>query len=90
MPTLRQLKALSLIAQTGSFTKAAERLFITQSAVSALIRELEDEAGTPLIIRGRALRLTDAGQHIQRAGKRAQHEVDRALHEVQGPYKWTE
>ncbi|MGE3488322.1 MAG: LysR substrate-binding domain-containing protein, partial [Nitrospira sp.] len=42
------------------------------------------------IIRGRALRLTDAGQHIQRAGKRAQHEVDRALHEVQGPYKWTE
>ncbi|WP_288252110.1 LysR family transcriptional regulator, partial [uncultured Hydrogenophaga sp.] len=37
MPTLRQLKALALIGQTGSFTRAAEKLFITQSAVSSLI-----------------------------------------------------
>lgn len=90
MPTLRHLKALSLIAQTGSFTKAAERLFITQSAVSALIRDLEEELGMPLIVRGRSLRLTEAGEHIQRAGSRAQQEVDRALQEVRGSRKWTE
>jgi DNA-binding transcriptional LysR family regulator len=90
MATLRQLKALSLIAHTGSFTKAAERLFITQSAVSALIRELEAEVGTPLIVRGRSLRLTEAGEHVQRAGARAQQEVDRALQEVRGSGKWTE
>jgi len=90
MPTLRQLKALSLIAQTGSFTKAAERLFITQSAVSALIRELEAETGKQLIVRGRSLRLTEAGEHLQRAGSRAQQEVDRAFREVQGGGEWTE
>ena len=90
MPTLRQLKALSLIAHTGSFTKAAERLFITQSAVSALVRELELEVGMPLIVRGRSLRLSDAGEHVQRAGARAQQEVDRALQEVRGAGKWTQ
>lgn len=90
MPTLRQLKALSLIAQTGSFTKAAERLFVTQSAVSALIRDLEEEIGAPLILRGRMLRLTEAGEHIQRAGARAQQEVDRALVEVRSGGPWAD
>lgn len=90
MPTLRQLKALSLIAQTASFTQAAERLFITQSAVSALIRGLEVEVGHQLIIRGRALRLTSVGEHIERASQRAQYEIDRALQEVRGDHQWTE
>jgi DNA-binding transcriptional LysR family regulator len=90
MPTLKQLKALSLIAQTGSFTKSAERLFITQSAVSALIRELEQEVGLPLIQRGRTIRLTEAGEHLQRAGGRADHEIERALQEVRGGKAWTQ
>ena len=90
MTTLRQLKALTLIAQTGSFTRAAERLFITQSAVSALIRELEGEIGMPLIVRGRTLRLTEAGEHIRRAGARAQQEIDLSIQEVQGAGRWTE
>lgn len=90
MTTLRQLKALTLIAQTGSFTKAGERLFITQSAVSVLLRDLEAEVGTPLVVRGRSLRLTEAGEHIQRAASRAQQEIDRALQEVQGTGKWTD
>ncbi len=82
MPTLRQLRALGLIAQTGSFTKAAERLHITQSAVSILMRELEDEVGQPLIQRGRSIRLTDAGEHLHHAGSRASQEVERALQEI--------
>lgn len=90
MPTLRQLKALALIAQTGSFTRAAERLFVTQSAVSALIRDLEEEVGVPLIVRGRALRLTAAGEHVQRAGSRAQAELDRAMQELRGTGRWTQ
>lgn len=90
MTTLRQLKALTLIAQTGSFTKAAERLFITQSAVSVLLRDLEAEVGTPLVVRGRSLRLTEAGEHIQRAAGRAQQEIDRALQEIRGTGKWTD
>lgn len=89
MPTLRQLKALSLVAQTGSFTHAAERLFVTQSAVSLLIRDLEEEVGERLVVRGRALRLTEAGEHVQRAGDRAYQEIDRALKEVSGKRTWT-
>src|SRR5688500_11687762 len=84
MPTLRQLQALSLIAETGSFTRAAQRLFISQSAVSALVRELEQEIGQGLVLRGRAIRLTEAGERMERAGRRARDEVDRALQEVRG------
>lgn len=82
MPTLRQLKALGLIARTGSFTRAAERLYITQSAVSVLMRELEEEVGQPLIRRGRSLQLTDAGEHLLRAGDIAAREIDRALSDI--------
>lgn len=79
MPTLRQLKALSLIAQTGSFTRAAERMFVTQSAVSALVRELEDEVGAALIQRGRVIALTDAGEVLHRAALRAEMEIQRGV-----------
>ncbi len=82
--TLRQLKALALIAQAGSFTQAAERLFITQSAVSALIRDLEREVGEPLVVRGRQCHLTPAGEHLQAAGVRASGEIDRALDDIRG------
>lgn len=82
MPTLRQLKALALIGQTGSFTRAAEKLFITQSAVSSLIRELEEEVGMPLVQRGRVISLTEAGEHLQRAGNRADLEIERALKDL--------
>lgn len=37
--TLRQLRAFVAVARTGSFTLAAESLFITQSALSGLIKE---------------------------------------------------
>ena len=40
--TLRQLRAFVALARTGSFTLAAESLFVTQSALSGLIKELED------------------------------------------------
>ncbi len=89
MPTFRQLKALGLIAQTGSFTKAAERMHITQSAVSVLMRELEEEVGQPLIERGRVIRLTDVGEHLHRAGNLAAQEVDRALQEIRDVRRWS-
>ncbi len=41
--TLRQLQALLAVAEQGSFSRAAERLHVTQSAVSVLVRELERE-----------------------------------------------
>lgn len=63
--TLRQLQAFLAVAQTGSFTLAAERLFITQSALSSLIKELENTLGLRLFDRStRRLRLSVVGQEL--------------------------
>ena len=51
MLTLRQLTVLRAVCETGSFTAAARRLYLTQSAVSHTIRELEQSAGTVLFDR---------------------------------------
>jgi DNA-binding transcriptional LysR family regulator len=58
-----QLKAFHKVAATGSFTKAAGDLFLTQSAVSQQIRVLEDEIGGRLFDRaGKTVRLTGEGE----------------------------
>lgn len=56
------LECLATIVEEGGFERAAQRLSITQSAVSQRLRSLETQAGTILIVRGRPLRLTPAGQ----------------------------
>lgn len=50
---LKQLRALVAIAETGSFVEAAERLHLTQSALSHQIRHLEEELGETLLVRGK-------------------------------------
>lgn len=47
----RHLEILEAVAETGTFTGAAKKLFITQSAVSHAIAELERQAGTELFER---------------------------------------
>jgi DNA-binding transcriptional LysR family regulator len=60
-----QMKAFHKVAATGSFTKAARELFLTQSAVSQQIRALEDEVGVRLIDRsGKRIRLTGEGEAL--------------------------
>lgn len=67
--TLVQLRHLISLAETGSFTKSAEAMFLTQPALSRSIRALEDELGQPLFDRiGRRSVLTPFGQiALQRA-----------------------
>lgn len=61
------LEAFLSVAQTGSFTKAADRLHITQSALSQRILNLESELQTTLLIRDRAgLRMTPTGESLLR------------------------
>lgn len=50
---IKQLKALAAIVETGSFGAAADRLNLTQSAISHQIRHLEEELGETLLVRGK-------------------------------------
>ena len=61
--TLVQLRHLIALAETGSFSKAAQSLFLTQPALSRSIRALEDELHTPMFDRvGRRIELTPFGR----------------------------
>ena len=56
------LECLAAIVEEGGFERAAQRLSITQSAVSQRLRSLEAQVGTVLIVRSRPLKATPAGQ----------------------------
>lgn len=56
------LECLAAIVEEGGFERAAQRLSITQSAVSQRLRVLEAQVGTVLIVRSRPLKATSAGQ----------------------------
>src|SRR5713101_8150238 len=59
---LGELQVFLMVAKEGSFSRAGERLYRTQPAISLAIRKLEDSLGQPLFVRGaRPVRLTDAG-----------------------------
>ncbi len=65
LPPLDLLVGFEAAARHLSFTKAGEELFLTQSAVSRQIKDLEDHVGVPLFQRRhRALALTEAGQQF--------------------------
>jgi LysR family glycine cleavage system transcriptional activator len=67
LPHLTFLQGFEVAARTLSFTKAAEELFVTQSAVSRQIKALEDNLGLKLFERrSRSLALTDDGQALYR------------------------
>ena len=61
---LRALHCFYKVATVGSFTRAAEALHVTQSAVSHSVRGLEKRVGFPLFVRGRTLQLTEFGQIV--------------------------
>src|SRR5919201_2028975 len=68
MPSLDLLLGFEAAARHLSFTRAGEELFLTQSAVSRQIKELEDQLGVELFHRRhRALALTEAGQQFYAA-----------------------
>ena len=65
-----RLKAFRLLAEIKSFSRAAKAKFITQSAMSHLIKKLEDELGVKFINRhSRTISLTPAGRAFYRHAK---------------------
>ncbi len=77
--TLKQLRAFSAVAQARSFTGAAQRLHLSQSAVSLLVRELEAQLEVRLFERGRQPSLTAAGEEFLRSAVKVLEDMDLAL-----------
>ena len=66
--SLRQLRAFWLVAQEGSMTRAAQQMHLTISALSMLVRSLEEELGVRLFERTtRRMELTEAGRQFMPA-----------------------
>lgn len=73
---LRHLEHWLALADTGSFSRAAEKLHITQSALSRSIQALEDELGGPLVDRiGKRNELTPLGQVVLERARRIVEEA---------------
>ncbi|HEY3482312.1 MAG TPA: LysR family transcriptional regulator [Streptomyces sp.] len=82
MATLRQLEYLVTVVDTGSFTRAAEQLHVTQPALSHQIRALESALGGPLLERlPRSVRPTPMGRAVLPHARAALAEAER-LHAV--------
>jgi DNA-binding transcriptional LysR family regulator len=81
--TLRQLRAFVLVARLGSFTRAAQAMHVTQSALSLLVRELESAMNTRLLDRTtRAVSLTVAGSEFFPEAQRILGDLERAIASV--------
>ncbi|WP_355660158.1 LysR family transcriptional regulator [Halomonas salifodinae] len=75
--TVKQLRAFLAVAQTLSFTRACERLHLSQPALSLAIKGLEESLGGPLLIRStRSVRLTPEGESLVPLAKRLLVEWD--------------
>lgn len=80
---IRALRYFVETVRLKSFTQAATSLFVTQSTISKMVRQLEDEIGQPLLIReGKQVRLTDVGRVVYERGQEALGVVHRLTLEV--------
>tara|TARA_R110002073_G_scaffold23104_4_gene78994 strand:- start:4213 stop:5100 length:888 start_codon:yes stop_codon:yes gene_type:complete len=59
-----ELRAFRAVIEEGGFKRAADALYISQSAVSQAVAGLEFKLGAPLVQRGKELRLTDVGRRL--------------------------
>jgi DNA-binding transcriptional LysR family regulator len=85
----RQLRAFVSLAQTGSFTRTARQLHLSQSAISHSIKALEDEVRCRLLDRvGKTVTLTLAGEQLLGHAQRILTEMDEARERLRDLGKW--
>lgn len=76
VPSLQALQAFVEVAATSHFTQAAERLCLTQSAISRQVQQLEAHYGVPLLVRSsRRVALTAEGQEVLAVAQRMMGEL---------------
>src|SRR5262249_29763815 len=81
---IRHLKLVAAIAETGSVTRAGNRLHLTQSALSHQLRDAEEQLGARLFERKNSkMTLTTAGERLLQAARSVLGELERAELEIQ-------
>jgi LysR family glycine cleavage system transcriptional activator len=84
MPALNALKAFEVAGRTGSFTRAAELLNVTQSAVSRQVRQLEEQLGESLLRRRHHhLELSAAGRLLLQALQQSFDKIELTVRSIQ-------
>lgn len=80
---IRQLRYFIAVADTLNFSRAAESVYLSQSALSRQIMDLEKEVGLPLLRRStRQVELTEAGKALQKGAKELISRWEKMLPEV--------
>ena len=71
MLNLSQLQTFVMVASEGSMTAAADKLFLTQPAVSQQMKNMEDDLGVELIVRGsKQIKMTAQGEILYEHAKK--------------------
>jgi DNA-binding transcriptional LysR family regulator len=82
---LRHLRYFAAVASHGSFSRAAQGLHLTQPALSRQVKDLEEELGVPLFVRGtNTLALTPAGELFYDEARDLLARADEAVQRVRG------
>ncbi len=80
---VRHLRLVSAIAETGSLTRAGDRLHLTQSALSHQLRDIESRLGARLFLRvGKRLVLTPAGERLLASARDVLERLQQTEHEI--------
>lgn len=80
---IKHLKAFSAVASELHFTRAAEKICLTQPALSSLIQQLEQDLGVSLITRHtRQVELTEAGQDFKLTAEKLLSDFEQAIYDV--------
>ena len=89
VPDLRQIRAFVAVAEEGSFTLAAKRIFVTQSAVSHSLRILEEQLGCKLLDRsGKRVVTTAEGDLLLVRCRGVLREIDLVSTDLEGLRRW--
>jgi len=85
----RQLKAFTVLAKTESLTETGRQLYLTPSAISHAMRQLEEDVGCRLFTKaGKKIALSEAGEALLYHAHRALDELDRARQTLTYLNKW--
>ena len=82
---IKYLKLIRTIAEVGNISNSADRLFLTQSALSHQLREIEERLGFKVFIRSRNnWKLTEEGQELYELSKSVLSEIENSMEKIEG------